>query len=216
MCSSQFGLPSFLEHEDDYGSNFVSATVVLRVLCVSLHSWQFNSFDLGYSTSRPERVTTPTQEEEEEEALPIISHLPTSHPESVRRSAGKINLSSLHHRMMRSKGYIPDVSLDQLDGVVRKQILRQVDRLMFEYQAQSREQRKWRGYREREDSDLLRRPKKVRFNPCSTEGRRRKRSVNSSVDELAHRINVSFLLSPPPLTGNLTLATQRIQLSTSC
>ena len=96
--------------------------------------------------------------------------------------------------MMRSKGYVPDVSLDQLDGVVRKQILRQADRLMFEYQAQSREQRKWRGYREPEDDGLLKRPKrKVRFNPCSTEGRnRKKRTINSGVDELVYQVHVSL------------------------
>ena len=105
---------------------------------------------------------------------------------------------------MRSKGYVPDVSLDQVDGVVRKQILRQVDRLMFEYQAQSREQRKWRGYREPENDDLSKRSKKVRFNPCSTEGRRKKkRSVNSCVDELAHRINVSLILLAPSSADDL-------------
>ena len=103
---------------------------------------------------------------------------------------------------MRSKGFVPDVSLDRLDGVVRKQILRQADRLMFECQAQSREQRKWRGYREPEDDDLLKRPKKkVRFNPCSREGRNRKRrSVNSGVDELVHQVQVGLiLLTPSPV-----------------
>lgn len=130
----------------------------------------------------------------EEETIPNIPHVPT--PKPARRSAGKINLSNLHHRMMRSKGYVPDISLDQLDGVVRKQILRQADQLMFEYQAQSREQRKWRGYREPEDDDLLKRPKrKVRFNPCSTEGRnRKKRTINSCVDELVYQVHVSFIL----------------------
>jgi hypothetical protein len=153
---------------------------------------------------------------DEEEVLPTTARAPTPHPEPARRSAGKINLSSLHHRMMCSKGYIPDVSLDQLDGAVRKQILRQVDRLMFVYQAQSREQRKWRGYREPEDDDLLKRPKKkVRFNPCSTEGRnRKKRSVNSGVDELAHQVNVSLLLLTHRSADGLTLPFQRIRLST--
>ena len=109
--------------------------------------------------------------------------------------------------MMRSKGYVPDVSLDQLDGLVRKQILRQADTLMFEYQAKSREQRKWRGFREPEDDDLLKRPKrKVRFNPCSTEGRnRRKQSVNSGVDELAHQVKVSFTLLAPSSVNGLIL-----------
>ncbi|KAF9654301.1 hypothetical protein BDM02DRAFT_135456 [Thelephora ganbajun] len=166
----EFGLYSFLEYEDNYGSNF------------------FDSFDLGCSASYPEQIT-PAQGVEEE--IPqTTSHPPTPLLEPARRSAGKINLSSLHHRVMRSKGYIPDVSLDQLDGTVRKQILRRADRLMFEYQAQSREQRKWRGYREPEDDGLLKRPKKkVRFNPCPTEGRNKKRSVKSGVDELVHRVN---------------------------
>ena len=96
---------------------------------------------------------------------------------------------------MRSKGYVPDISLDQLDGVVRKRILRQADRLMFEHQAQSREQRKWRGYREPEDGDLLKRSKKrVRFNPCSTDGRNKKRPVSRGVDELVHQVSVSTYL----------------------
>ena len=115
---------------------------------------------------------------------------------------------------MRSKGYVPDVSLDQLVGDVRRQILRQADRLMFEYQAKSREQRKWRGYREPEDDGLLKRPRKVRFNPCSTEGRnRKKRSVNYGVDELAHQVNVSFILPAPSLPDGLTLSFQHIQLT---
>ena len=167
----------------------------------SLHFRQFDSFNLGYSTSHPEWHPTPALRVEGE-ILPIVSRVPPPSPEPVRRSAGKINLSSLHHRMMRSKGYVPDVSLDQLDGAVRKQILRQADRLMFEYQAQSREQRKWRGYREPEDDDLLKRPKrKVRFNPCSTEGRnRKKRTINSAVDELVYQVHVSlfwFVQLPP-------------------
>jgi hypothetical protein len=97
--------------------------------------------------------------------------------------------------MMRSKGFIPDISLDQLDGVVRKQILRQADQLVFEYQAKSREQRKWRGFRESEDDGLLKRPKKrVRFNPCSTEGRNRKKgSANSAVDELVRQVTVGVV-----------------------
>lgn len=117
---------------------------------------------------------------------------------------------------MRSKGYVPDISLDQLDGVFRQQILRQADRLMFEYQAQSREQRKWRGYREPEDEGLLKRPqKKVRFNPCSTEGRnRKKRSVGSSVDELVHKVTVSTVLLALSSHELLTLLFQRFQLST--
>ena len=107
---------------------------------------------------------------------------------------------------MRSKGYVPDIALDRLDGVVRKQVLRKADRLMFEYQAQSREQRKWRGYRESEDDGLSMRPKKkVRFNPCPTEGRnRRRRSTNCGVDELAHQVNVSFILLPPSSANDLT------------
>ena len=70
---------------------------------------------------------------------------------------------------------------------------------MFEYQAQSREQRKWRGYREAEDEGLLKRPnKRVRFNPCPTEGRnRKKRSVIPGVDELVHRVSVSIALMTP-------------------
>lgn len=154
--------------------------------------------------------------EEEEEILPTVSHASTPFPEPARRSAGKINLSSLHHRVMRSKGYVPDISLDQLDGVFRQQILRQADRLMFEYQAQSREQRKWRGYREPEDEGLLKRPqKKVRFNPCSTEGRnRKKRSVGSSVDELVHKVTVSTVLLALSSHELLTLLFQRFQLST--
>jgi hypothetical protein len=153
---------------------------------------------------------------EEENALPTTSCVPTPHPEPARRSAGKINLSSLHHRMMRSKGYVPDISLDQLDGVLRKQILRQADRLVFEYQAQSREQRKWRGYRDPEDDDLLKRPKrKVRFNPCSTEGRNsKKRSINVGVDELVHKVNVSFFLLIHRLGDGLISPFQRIRLST--
>ena len=153
---------------------------------------------------------------EEENVLPTTSCVPTPYPEPARRSAGKINLSSLHHRMMRSKGYVPDISLDRLDGVLRKQILRQADRLVFEYQAQSREQRKWRGYRDPEDDDLLKRPKrKVRFNPCSTEGRnRKKRSINVGVDELVHKVNVSFFLLIHRLADGLTLPCQRIRLST--
>ena len=151
---------------------------------------------------------------EEEKILLTIPRAPTSHPKSARRSAGKINLSSLHHRMMRSKGYVPDVSLDQLDGVVRKQILRQADQLVFEYQAQSREQRKWRGYRDPEDDDLLKRPKKVRFNPCSREGRNRKKwTVNPGMDELVYRVDVSFIFLAPSLINGLTLPFQRIQLS---
>ena len=116
---------------------------------------------------------------------------------------------------MRSKGYVPDVPLDQLADAVRKQILRQADQLMFEHQANSREQRKWRGYREHEDDGLLKRPKKVRFNPCSTEGRnRKKRSVNCGVDELVHQINVSFVLLAPSSIDGLTSSFQRIQLTT--
>lgn len=151
---------------------------------------------------------------EEEIILPTVPRPPTPTPEPAPRSAGKISLSSLHHRMMRSKGYVPDVALDQLDGVVRQRILRHVDRLMFEYQAQSREERKWRGYREPEDDDLLKRPKKkVRFDPCSREGRnKKKRTSSSGVDELVHRIDVSFILSPPALIDSLTLPFQRIQL----
>ena len=164
-----------------------------RPFACSLHSRQFDSFNLDYSISHPEWISTPVPRVEEA-ALPIISRVSAPSPELTRRSAGKINLSSLHHRMMRSKGYVPDVSLDQLDGVVRKQILRQADQLMFEYQAQSREHRKWRGYREPEDDDLLKRPKRrVRFDPCSTEGRnRKKRTINSGVDELVYQVHVSF------------------------
>lgn len=115
---------------------------------------------------------------------------------------------------MRSKGYVPDVSLDQLVGEVRKRILRQADRLMFEHQAQSREQRKWRGYREPEDDGLSKRPRKVRFNPCSTEGRnKKKRSVNYGVDELAHQVNVSFVLLTSLSPDGLTLSSQRIRLT---
>ena len=179
----------------------------------SLHSLQFDSFNFGRSASHPEQIVTPVQGVEEE-IFPTTSHAPTPHPEPARRSAGKINLSSLHHRVMRSKGYVPDVSLDQLDGVVRKQILRQADRLMFEYQAQSREQRKWRGYREPEDDDLLKRPRrKVRFNPCSTEGRNRKKRSNSGVDELVHQVTVSLILLTSPSADGLILPSQRIQLS---
>ena len=117
--------------------------------------------------------------------------------------------------MMRSKGYVPDVSLDQMVGEVRKLILQQADRLMFEYQAKSREQRKWRGYREPEDDGLLKGSKRVRFNPCSTEGRnRKKRSVNCGVDELVHQINVSFVLLAPSSIDGLTSSFQRIQLTT--
>ena len=183
-----------------------------RSFTCSLRSWQFDSFDLG-CFSYPEQVTTPVQGMEEEEVILTISHPPTPHPEPVRRSAGKINLSSLHHRMMRSKGYVPDISLDRLDGVVRKRILRQADRLMFEYQARSREQRKWRGYREPEDDGLPKMPRKVRFNPCSTEGRKKKRSVSYGVDELAYQVNVSFVLLVLPSNDDLTLPFQRIQLS---
>lgn len=115
---------------------------------------------------------------------------------------------------MRSRGYVPDISLEQLDGVVRRQILRQADALVFEYQAQSREQRKWRGYREPEDLNLLKKPKKkVRFNPCSREGRTKKRSVHSGVDELIHRIGVSSSLFVPSSSNSLTFPFQRFQLS---
>jgi len=158
----------------------------------------------------------------EEEILRTISRAPTPHPEPARCSAGKINLSSLHHRVMRSKGYVPDVSLDQLVGEVRKRILQQADRLMFEYQAQSRERRKWRGYREPEDDGLLKRPKKVRFNPCSTEGRnRKKRSPNYGVDELVGQVNVSFLLLLIHVTrwSDFVLSahsTNRIELAGCC
>ena len=116
---------------------------------------------------------------------------------------------------MRSKGYVPDIALDRLDGVIRKQVLRKADRLMFDYQAQSREQRKWRGYRESEDDGLSMRPKnKVRFNPCPTEGRnRRRRSTNCGVDELAHQVNVSFILLPPSSANDLTSPFQRIRLT---
>ena len=164
-----------------------------RPFACSLHFLQFDSFSLDYSISHPEWTSAPAPRVEEE-ILPIISHVSAPKSEPARRSAGKISLSSLHYRMMRSKGFVPDVSLDQLDGVVRKQILRQADRLMFEYQAQSREQRKWRGYREPEDDGLLKRPKrKARFNPCSTEGRnRKKRTINSGVDELVYQVHVSL------------------------
>ena len=139
---------------------------------------------------------------------------PTPHPEPARPSAGKINLSNLHHKVMRSKGYVPDVALDQLVGAVRKQILRQADQLMFEYQARSREQRKWRGFREPEDDGLSKRPKKVRFNPCSTEGRnKKKRSVSRVVDELAHQVNVSSNLLTPSSPGGLILSFQHIRLT---
>ena len=116
---------------------------------------------------------------------------------------------------MRSKGYVPDIALDRLDGVIRKQVLRKADRLMFEYQAQSREERKWHGYREPEDDDLLRRPKKkVRFNPCPTEGRNKKRrSTKCGVDELVHQVNVSFILLPPSSENDPTLSFQRIRLT---
>ena len=161
-----------------------------------------------------EQTTTPAQAVEEDEVPRTIPRPPTPHPEPVRRSAGKINLSNLHHKLMRSKGYVPDVSLDQMVGDVRKQILRQADRLMFEYQAQSREQRKWRGYREPEDDGLLRRPKKVRFNPCSTEGRnRKKRSVNYEVEELTHHVNVSLIMSTPSSPDGLIFSFQRIRLT---
>jgi len=198
MFYSQFGLYSFIEYEDNYGSNFVGPLLFSVPFACSLQCRQLDSFNLGRS-SHQEQVATPAQGVEEEEVLPTTSRAPTPHPEPTRRSAGKINLSSLHHRVMRSKGYVPDVSLDRLDGVVRKQVLRQVDQLMFESQAQSREQRKWRGYREPEDDDLLKRPKKkVRFNPCSREGRKRKkRSVNPGVDELVHQVQVSLILSTP-------------------
>lgn len=105
---------------------------------------------------------------------------------------------------MRSKGYVPDISLDNLDRTVRRTILRQADQLMFQYQAQSREQRKWRGYREPEDDGLLKRPnKRGRFNPCSTAGRdRKKRPVSFRLDELAHQVNVSIISLAPssPMT----------------
>lgn len=134
--SSQFGLYSFLEYEDNYGANFVSTATVLQTFRVLIEFRQFDSFNLDYSISHPEWISTPAPRAEEE-ILPTIPRVPAPSPEPTQRSAGKINLSSLHHRMMRSKGYVPDVSLDQLDGVVRKQILRQADRLMFDYQAQS-------------------------------------------------------------------------------
>lgn len=112
---------------------------------------------------------------------------------------------------MRSKGVVPDISLDQLDGVIRKQVLRQVDRMMFDHQAQSREERKWRGFREPEDENLLKRPKrKVRFNPCSTQAR--KRTVGSSVDELARQVDVSIICSASSPLDGLTFPFQRFRL----
>lgn len=162
----------------------------------SSYPLQFDPYDLGCSTSYLEQTTTAYGAEKEN--LQTVSPAATPLPEPARRSAGKIKLSSLHHKVMRSKGYVPDISLDQLDGVIRRQILRQVDQLMFEYQAQSREQRKWRGYREPEDDGLFKRSKKRgRFNPCSTESRDKKRRlVGSGVDELVHRVNVSYCSSP--------------------
>jgi hypothetical protein len=116
---------------------------------------------------------------------------------------------------MRSKGCVPDVSLDRLDGVLRRQVLRKVDLMVLEHQAQSREQRKWRGYREPEDDGLLKKPKKkVRFNPCSRDGRdRRQRPVGSGIDELVYRVNVSIILSVSSSSNRLTLLFQRFQLS---
>ena len=116
---------------------------------------------------------------------------------------------------MRSKGCVPDVSLDKLDGAVRRQVLRQVDLLVFKHQAQAREQRKWRGYREPEDDGLLKKPKKkVRFNPCSREGRNRKqRPVNSGLDELIYRVNVSTVSLVPSSPNRLNIPFQRFQIS---
>lgn len=179
----------------------------------SQYPLQLGSFDLGSSAPYPEQTTI--AHGVEEDTLQTVSYAVTPLPEPARPSAGKINLSSLHHKMMRSRGYVPDISLDQLDGVVRQQILRQVDRLMFEYQAQSREQRKWRGYREPEDDGLFKRPKKRgRFNPCSMESRNRKKyQVGSGVDELAHHVHVSIRLLVPSSFDGLTFSFQRIQLT---